>query len=97
LASLAKFGWGGLFEIADLGIGAGSTNEVSSLESLIELGNGLLGKGKFEEGEGVCFTIALLVYTEQSVMGPDLGFRLPVGDRESDTTAVCSSSCLNIS
>jgi hypothetical protein len=64
---------------------------------LIELGNGCLGKGKFEEGEGVGFTIALLVYTEQLIVRPDLGVRLPVGYRESDATALCCSSCLNIS
>lgn len=89
LATLAKCSWGGLCEIADLGIGAGGTNEVSSSESLIELGNGCLGKGKFEEGEGVGFTIALLVYTEQLIVRPDLGVRLPVVDLESDATALC--------
>jgi len=97
LATLTKCSWGGLCEIADLGIGAGSTNEVSSLESCIELGNGFLGKGKFEEGEGVGFTKALLVYTEKLIMGPDLRLRLPVGDLESDAAALCWSSCLNIS
>lgn len=64
---------------------------------MIELGNGFLGKGKFEEGEGVAFTVALLVYTEQLIVGPDLGLSLPVGDLERDAAALCCSSCLNIS
>jgi len=97
LAALAKLFWGGLCEIADLVVGAGSTNEVSSAESLIELGNLLLGKGKFEESEGAAFTIALLVYTKELIMRPDKWLRLPVGDLESDAATLCCSSCLNIS